>query len=95
MRNILIFILFLGIINASPFGLDSLNQFKGTNPKIDLSKDKKLSKKTYKELIKALNYKTKSFAIAVNTTFVAIDSYSKTIINDGDTIDILAPVQGG
>lgn len=48
-----------------------------------------------KELIKALNYKTKSFAVAVNTTFVAIDSYSKTIINDGDTIDILAPVQGG
>ncbi len=48
-----------------------------------------------KELIKALNYKTKSFAVAVNTTFVAIDRYSKTIISDGDTIDILAPVQGG
>lgn len=47
------------------------------------------------ELIKALNYTTPGFAVAVNTTFVAIDSYEKCIINDGDTIDILAPVQGG
>lgn len=48
-----------------------------------------------RELIDALEYKTPGFAVAVNTTFVAIDSYEKTIIQDGDTIDILAPVQGG
>jgi len=48
-----------------------------------------------KELIEALDYRTKGFAVAVNTTFVAIDSYEKTIIKEGDTIDILAPVQGG
>ena len=48
-----------------------------------------------KELIQALEYKTKGFAVAVNTTFVAIDTYDKTIIKDGDTIDILVPVQGG
>ena len=48
-----------------------------------------------RELIEALDYRTKGFAVAVNTTFVAIDSYEKTIINNGDTIDILAPVQGG
>ena len=47
------------------------------------------------ELILALNYKTEGFAVAVNTTFVSIKSYKQTIINDGDTIDILAPVQGG
>jgi sulfur carrier protein len=47
------------------------------------------------QLITALNYKTKGFAVAINTTFVSIKSYEKTIINDGDTIDILAPVQGG
>jgi len=47
------------------------------------------------QLITALDYKQKGFAIAVNTTFVSIKSYEKTIINDGDTIDILAPVQGG
>ena len=47
------------------------------------------------ELIKELNYTAKGFAVAVNTTFVAITSYEKTIIQAGDTIDILAPVQGG
>ena len=47
------------------------------------------------ELIKALNYTTPGFAIAVNTTFVPILAYKTTIIKDGDKIDILAPVQGG
>ena len=47
------------------------------------------------QMIEALNYKTKGFAVAVNTTFVAIVSYQKTIIQAGDSIDILAPVQGG
>lgn len=47
------------------------------------------------QLIEALEYKTKGFAVAINTTFVAIKSYEQTIINDGDAIDILAPVQGG
>ncbi len=48
-----------------------------------------------KELIEALDYRTKGFAVAINTTFVAIDSYEETTINNGDMIDILAPVQGG
>jgi len=47
------------------------------------------------DLIKELGYKTKGFAVAVNTTFVAIDSYTEKMIKEGDTIDILAPVQGG
>jgi sulfur carrier protein len=48
-----------------------------------------------KELINKLGYTKKGFAVAINTTFVAIDSYSKTVVKDGDTVDILAPVQGG
>jgi len=47
------------------------------------------------QMIDVLNYKTKGFAVAVNTTFVPIAKYEKTIIQEGDTIDILAPVQGG
>lgn len=47
------------------------------------------------QLIEALEYKTKGFAVAVNTTFVAIKSYKETMIQAGDRIDILAPVQGG
>ena len=48
-----------------------------------------------KQLIEALEYKTQGFAVAINTTFVPIAKYEETIIKDGDTIDILAPVQGG
>jgi sulfur carrier protein len=48
-----------------------------------------------RQMIKALNYRTEGFAVAINTTFVSIKSYEKTIIKDGDNIDILAPVQGG
>jgi len=47
------------------------------------------------ELITALDYKIKGFAVAVNTSFVSIKNYETTIIKDGDSIDILAPVQGG
>jgi sulfur carrier protein len=47
------------------------------------------------QMIEALEYKVKGFAVAVNTTFVPIAKYDETIINEGDTIDILAPVQGG
>ena len=47
------------------------------------------------QMIEALEYKVKGFAVAVNTTFVPIAKYGKTIIKEGDTIDILAPVQGG
>ncbi len=47
------------------------------------------------QMIDALEYKVKGFAVAVNTTFVPIAQYDKTMIKEGDTIDILAPVQGG
>ena len=46
-------------------------------------------------LLEVLEYKTKGFAIAINLTFVPISKYEKTMIKDGDKIDILAPVQGG
>lgn len=47
------------------------------------------------QMIEALEYKVKGFAVAVNTTFVPIANYQETIIKEGDKIDILAPVQGG
>jgi len=48
-----------------------------------------------RQMIKALDYRTEGFAVAINTTFVSIKNYENTIIKNGDTIDILAPVQGG
>jgi sulfur carrier protein len=50
---------------------------------------------TVSEMLKILDYKSKTFAVAVNTTFVPLTKYDQTIIKSGDTIDILAPVQGG
>lgn len=47
------------------------------------------------KLVEKLGYTKKGFAIAINTTFIAIEAYENTNINDGDTIDILGPVQGG
>jgi sulfur carrier protein len=47
------------------------------------------------QMIEALEYKVKGFAVAVNTTFVPIAKYDEIIIKEGDRIDILAPVQGG
>jgi len=48
-----------------------------------------------KEAVKALEYKGEGFALALNGTFVAIATYEKTMIRDNDSIEILAPVQGG
>jgi len=47
------------------------------------------------QLIKALEYKIKGFAVAINMTFIPIAAYEKTMIKEGDKIDILSPVQGG
>jgi len=47
------------------------------------------------EIIKELKYKQKGFALALNGTFVAISTYDSTMIYDNDSIEILAPVQGG
>jgi len=47
------------------------------------------------QMIDALDYKVKGFAVAINTTFVPIAKYEETMIEEGDKIDILAPVQGG
>ena len=48
-----------------------------------------------KEMIVELGYKKEGFAVALNETFVAIKAYETTIIKVDDTVEILAPVQGG
>lgn len=46
-------------------------------------------------MLDILDYRSKTFAVAINTTFISIKQYEDTIIKNGDEIDILAPVQGG
>ncbi len=37
----------------------------------------------------------KLVAVAVNGTFVPKEAHKETILNDGDKIEIVAPMQGG
>ena len=53
------------------------------------------SEMNVKAIIKELNYMQEGFALALNGTFVAIATYENTMIRDNDSIEILAPVQGG
>jgi len=53
------------------------------------------SEMNVKEIIEELKYKQKGFALALNGTFVAVSTYETTMIHDNDSIEILAPVQGG
>lgn len=36
-----------------------------------------------------------SFAVALNSDFVSKSQYSSTLLNDGDSIDVLFPIVGG
>ncbi|WNC70606.1 sulfur carrier protein ThiS [Thalassotalea psychrophila] len=36
-----------------------------------------------------------SFAVALNGNFISKDDYAQTKLNDGDSIDVLFPIQGG
>ncbi len=53
------------------------------------------SEMNVKEMVKELNYTREGFSLALNGTFVAISTYETTTIRDNDSIEILAPVQGG
>ena len=48
-----------------------------------------------RDTIEALEYKGKGFSLALNGTFVAIATYETTMVRDNDSLEILAPVQGG
>jgi len=36
-----------------------------------------------------------SYAAALNSNFVGKDNYQETVLNEGDSIDVLFPIQGG
>lgn len=49
---------------------------------------------TVTELLQARGA-TRGVAVAVNETFVPRSQYDSTRLQDGDTIEIVAPMQGG
>ncbi|WP_226667137.1 sulfur carrier protein ThiS [Microbulbifer aggregans] len=46
-------------------------------------------------LLQTLGYIGETFAVALNGDFVARATYGETPLNDGDSLDIVAPVVGG
>jgi sulfur carrier protein len=53
------------------------------------------SRMTLNELIEQLSYVPGTFAVAVNEVFIHRGEYTKTIIQAGDRIEIVMPMQGG
>ncbi len=49
---------------------------------------------TVKEILEEMSY-GKGIAVALNETFVLKTKYQETVVNNGDRLDILSPVQGG
>lgn len=47
------------------------------------------------EALKQWGYSHNYFAIAINRTFIPNTHYSTTFLQEGDTIDVVAPMQGG
>ncbi len=47
------------------------------------------------ELLNNLGYRRESIAAAVNGEFVPRKMFDTTSVKDGDTLEIVAPIQGG
>ncbi|HIP61159.1 MAG TPA: sulfur carrier protein ThiS [Sulfurovum sp.] len=65
--------------------------------KISINGETKSIDKTLsiKEMLDKFDYSKNLGAVALNAAFVSIKDYETTMIKDGDSIDILSPVQGG
>lgn len=53
------------------------------------------SAQTLADLLSEMNMDNESFAIAINQQFVPKENYAHQIIDHGDTIEVLSPMQGG
>lgn len=47
------------------------------------------------EALEDWGYRGRSFAVAINRSFVPRSQYDETVLTDGDSIEIVAPLSGG
>ena len=47
------------------------------------------------DALRELGFVSPAFAIALNGRFVPREHHAKTPLNDGDQLEVLAPMQGG
>jgi len=50
---------------------------------------------TVAELLRKREYDATRVAVAVNEEFLPREKYAATAINDGDAVEVVAPLQGG
>lgn len=62
--------------------LTDLNGIDGDTPRLD-------------RVLVDLGYQGRKVAVAVNETFVPRQSWAERIIESGDRLDVVAPIQGG
>lgn len=46
-------------------------------------------------ILETLGFQCNKIVVAVNQEFVAKESWSKYLIEDGDCLDVLSPIEGG
>lgn len=47
------------------------------------------------DLLEQLQYDSQNVAVAINTDFVPRGNYAAQVLQAGDKVDIVAPIQGG
>lgn len=65
--------------------------------KISLNNDAITTEKmnSLSKLLEEKGYQESYFAVAINNIFIPKSKYAETILNEGDAIDIITPMQGG
>ena len=56
---------------------------------------RELSTTTLGEVLIELGYEEANVATALNGIFVAAQARERTVLSDGDALEVLAPMQGG
>ncbi len=60
------------------------------------AKEVKLKKGiSIKEMLKELGFSEDYMGVAINLNFIPKDMYDKTILKEGDSIEVLSPICGG
>jgi sulfur carrier protein len=54
-----------------------------------------LEKQTLYSAINEWNYEGKNIAVAINETFIPRSQYAQTEIKNGDSIEVVSPLEGG
>lgn len=50
---------------------------------------------TLQETLETLGYATHGFAVAINQIFIPRTEYAQTHLQEGDSLEVVAPMQGG